>query len=158
MPNLVPDSLSRPADILLPTWNHGRPTALDIHVISSLQQQRMGEAAFTPGHALQIGVQRKLASHLSACQSVGVDLIPIMTEVFSVLAEDTIPIIRASGEAIGWRVGPQSSTTCTKQLFHRVAVSLWRGNASLWLHRQPILPPQWMVYFNCMYNIFPSVF
>ena len=140
MTNLVPDSLSRTADILLPTWNHGRPAALDIHVISSLQQQTVGEATFTPGHALQVGVQRKLASHLSACRSVGMDFIPIVTEVLGGQAEDTISIIRAFGEAIGWRVGPQSSTTCTKQLFHRVAVSLWRGNASLWLHCQPIPP------------------
>ena len=120
MANLVPDSLSRSADILLPTWNHGRPAALDIHVISSLQQQTIGEAAFTLGHALQVGVERKLASHLSACGSAGVDFIPIVTEVLSGLAEDTISIIRAFGEAIGQRVRPQSSTTCTKQLFHRV--------------------------------------
>ena len=60
MPNLIPDSLSRPADVFLPTWSRGRPAALDVHVISPLQQQTMGEAASTPGHALQVGVQRKL--------------------------------------------------------------------------------------------------
>ena len=38
MPNLIPDSLSRPADVLLPTWSCGRPAALDVHVISPLQQ------------------------------------------------------------------------------------------------------------------------
>ena len=68
MPNLVPNSLSRPADILLPIWNHGHPAALDIHVISPLQQQTVGKANFTPGHVLQVGIQRKLASHLSACR------------------------------------------------------------------------------------------
>ena len=66
MPNLIPDSLSRPADVFLPTWSRGRPAALDVHVISPLQQQTMGEAASTPGHALQVGVQRKLASHQPA--------------------------------------------------------------------------------------------
>ena len=140
MPNLVPDSLSRPVNILLPTSIHGRPAALDLHVMSSLLQQTLGEAAFTLGHALQVGVQRKLASHVSACRSAEVDFIPIVTEVLGGLAEDTISIIRAFGETIGRWVGPQSSTTCTKQLFHRVAVSLWRGNAGLWLHCQPILP------------------
>ena len=122
LPSLVPNSLSRPANILLPTWNHGRPAALDIHVISSLQQQTVGEAASTPGHALQVGVQCKLVSHLSACRSAGVDFIPIVTEVLGRLAEDTISIICAFGEAIG-RSRPQSSTTCTK------------------LHHHPILPP-----------------
>ena len=64
---VVPDSLSRPADILLPTWRHGRPAALDVHVISPLQQLTLHEAASTPGHALEVGVQRKLSAHLSVC-------------------------------------------------------------------------------------------
>ena len=33
-PSVVPDSQSRPADILLPTWSRGRPAALDVTVIS----------------------------------------------------------------------------------------------------------------------------
>ena len=64
MPNLIPDSLSRPADVFLPTWSCDRPAALDIHVVSHLQQQTLGKAASTAGHILQVGVQRKLASHL----------------------------------------------------------------------------------------------
>ena len=90
--NAICDVLFRAAQsaALSTTWNHGRPAALDIHVISSLQQQTVGEAAFTSGHALQVGVQRKLASHLSACRSAGVNFIPIVTEVLGGLAEDTI--------------------------------------------------------------------
>ena len=52
MPNLISDSLSRPADVFFPTWSRGQPVVLDVHVISSLQQQTLGEAASTPGHAL----------------------------------------------------------------------------------------------------------
>ena len=37
--NLVPDSSSRPADVFLPTWYHGCPAALDVHVISPLHHQ-----------------------------------------------------------------------------------------------------------------------
>ena len=145
MPNLVPDSLSKPAEILLPAGNHGRPASLDIHVISSFQQQTVGEAAFTLGHALQVGgVQRKLASQLSAYRSAGVDFIPIVTDVLGGLAEDTISIIRTFGEAIGWRVTPKAPPPAPNSSFI-VAISLWWGNASLWLHRQPILPPLWMV-------------
>ena len=48
-PNLI---FSRPADIYLPTWSRGHPAALDVHVISPLQQQTLGEAAFSPGYAL----------------------------------------------------------------------------------------------------------
>ena len=35
-PGLVPSSLSRPADVLLPNWSQGRPAALDVHVISPM--------------------------------------------------------------------------------------------------------------------------
>ena len=47
-PGVVADSRSRPADILLPTWCRGRPAALDVHVISPLQDLTIREAAVTP--------------------------------------------------------------------------------------------------------------
>ena len=143
VPNLILDSLSRPADIFLLTWSCGPPAAVVVHVISPLQQQTIAEAAFTPGHALQVGVQRKLSSHISACRSAGVDFIPIVAEALDGLVEDTIKIVRRLGDFISQRVSQSSSgsTPCSKQLFHRLAIALWRGNACLWLHRQPTLPP-----------------
>ena len=77
MPHLIFNSLSRPAYVFIPTWSRGRPAALDIHVISPLQQQTLGQASLTPGHALEFSIQRKLTSHLTACQSAGVDFIPL---------------------------------------------------------------------------------
>ena len=62
-PGLVVDSMSHPADIFLPTRHQGRPAALDVHIISLLQQQLGHEAASTPGYALEVGTQRKLTSH-----------------------------------------------------------------------------------------------
>ncbi len=59
-PGLVPDSASRPADVLLPNWTNGRPAALDVHVISPLQSLTMSEAAWTQGHARQAGPQLPL--------------------------------------------------------------------------------------------------
>ena len=44
-PSLVPSSGSRPADILLPTWRHGHPAALDVHIISPIQQLTVAGAA-----------------------------------------------------------------------------------------------------------------
>ena len=52
VPNLILDSLSRPADVFL--WPPR--AALDVHVISPLQQQTIAEAAFSPGHSLQVAV------------------------------------------------------------------------------------------------------
>ena len=138
---VVADSQSRPADILLPTWHCGRPAALDIHVISPLQDLTLHEAASTPGHALQVGVQRKLSSHLANCRAAGVEFIPVVAETLGGLAEDTIKTVCAIGKAIAQRSSPHISSTTTSQLFHRLAISLWRGNACLWIHRHPSLPP-----------------
>ena len=102
-PGLVPNSLLRPADILLPNWTQGRPAALDIHVISPLQQLTLAEAASTPGHALQVGTRRKLSSNLSACRDAGAECIPIVAETLGGLSEDSIHTVRAIGRAIGLR-------------------------------------------------------
>ena len=116
------------------------------HLMSSLPDNvcwtlAIAEATFTPGHALQVEVQRKLTSHLSACSSAGIDFIPIVAEGLRGLAEDTITIVPRLGDFIRQRVGQVSSgSTPCKQLFHRLAIALWRGNTCLWLHRQPTLP------------------
>ena len=92
-----------------------------------------------------LGVQRKLVSHLSACRSVGVEFIPFVMTTLGGLAEDSIFILRSLGKAIAKRVGSLDMSTdtsvCTKQLFHRTAIALRRGNAIQWFHRQPTLPP-----------------
>ena len=59
-PGLVPGSQSRPGDFFIPCWSLGRPTAFDVLVISPLQDLTIAEAALSPGHALHVGVQRKL--------------------------------------------------------------------------------------------------
>ena len=97
-PGLVPGSQSRPADILLPIWSRGHSAALDIHVISHLQRQTVQEAATTPGHALQVSIQRKLAAHLSACRAAGVEFVPFVAEALGGLAAVTITTIRAIGK------------------------------------------------------------
>ena len=51
-PSLIPGSRSRPADVYHPYWVRGQPAALDVTVISTLQQQILTGAASVPGHAL----------------------------------------------------------------------------------------------------------
>jgi len=58
----------------------------------------MAEVAYTPGHALQVGIQRKLASNLHYCRSVGMDCVPVVMETLGGLADDTIMTGRAISE------------------------------------------------------------
>ena len=138
-PNLLAGSAERPADVLLPNWCQGKSAALDIHVISPLQSATVAEAAYNQGHALDVGVRRKLTSNLSTCRSAGVECIPMVAETLGGLASDCISTIREIGSAIQARSG---SLEATNQLFGRFSIALWRGNAVMWLHRQPTFLPE----------------
>ena len=119
-------SPTRPADILFP---HGRPAALDVRIISPLQQQLVDvtQAASIPGRALEVGVQRKLSSHLSECRGVGVDFFPLVEETLGGLAKDSITLIHSIGKALGQRSNPLDPQTSNKHLFGRFALSLYVG-------------------------------
>ena len=43
----------------------------------------------------------------------------------------------------------------TRHLFQRFALALWRGNACLWLHRHPTLPPSWTGLPNTQPQLHP---
>ena len=109
--------------------------------VKCAQQNTIQEAAFTPGHALQVGIQRKLSAHLPSCRAAGVEFIPIVAETLGGLAQDTVYVVRTLGEALAQQGGYQDPTTTTSHLFNRLSIALWRGNACLWLHRQPPPPP-----------------
>ena len=140
VPALISGSGCRPADVYLPNWLGGRPAALDVSVISPLQQRTLFEAANTPGHAVQVGINRKMTSHSSACQSVGVNFIPLIVESLGGWSSEAISTVRAMGCLQGQRLGTPPSES-TRHLFQRLAVALCRGNACLWIRRQPTLPP-----------------
>ena len=61
------------------------------------------EASSSPSHVLRVGVQRKLTVHLSACQSAGVDFIPLVVESLRGLCSDAISNIRSISHTIGQR-------------------------------------------------------
>ena len=93
-----------------------------------------------PGHALEVGTQRKLASHLAPCCDTGVEFVPVVAETLGGLSADTVGIIRSLATAISQHTD-SSDPSSHNHLFQRVVVALWRGNACLWLHRQPPLAP-----------------
>ena len=75
VPSLIPGTSSRPADIYLPNRKRDQPIALDVTVISSLQQLILTGVTSTQGHALSVARERQLAGH-----SVGVSFTPMVVE------------------------------------------------------------------------------
>ena len=134
VPFLVPDSLSRPADVFLPSWQQGRPAALDVTVISPLQSQVILQAASVQGSALSIAEQRKRTVHLVDCQSVGVSFLPLAVESLGGWSHDALRTIKLIGHHLGTRIG-LPPTDVSRHLLQRLSVTLWRFNAQMWLNR-----------------------
>lgn len=140
VPSLIPGSMSRPADVYLPSWKRGRPAAMDVTVISTMQPATIQGAAITQGHSLLVGEARKLSAHAGACNEVGVSFIPIVFESLGGLSSSAVSNLTYLGRLVGQRLGIPPSESI-RHLFQRCAISLWRGNAALWIRRLPTLAP-----------------
>ena len=138
VPSLIPGTQSRPADVFLPNWSRGRPAALDITIISPLQRTTVQGAASTQGHALLVGEARKYSTHGAPCHSAGITFVPVTFEALGGMSSLATNTVASIGRLLGQRLGlaPQEST---RHLFQRLSISLWKGNAALWIHRS--LPP-----------------
>ena len=139
VPALIPGSRSRPADVYLPNWKRGQPAAIDVTVISTLQQLTLAGAACTPGHALTVAEKRKMAANSESCHALGITFIPLAAESLGGWSSEAIDTISSIGKLLGQRLGISPSET-TRHLFQRLAIALWKGNATLWIHRQPTRP------------------
>ena len=137
--SLIPGSSSHPADIYLPNSCRGRPAALDVTVISTLQSLTLTGAASTQGHALRVGEERKTAAHHAASRFVGVVFIPLVVKSLGGWSEKAVHNISRIGRLLALRTGAQLSVSM-RHLFQRLAISLWRGNATMWSQRLPTLP------------------
>lgn len=140
MPSLIPGSCARPADVFLPQWDGGRPAALDITVISPLQAATVSDASVIQGSALGVAEARKQALHAAACHRVGVNFHPLAVEALGGWCPSAVSTIRSIGRLLAQRLGRNPADTC-RHLFQRLSVALWRGNAAMWVARQPPLPP-----------------
>ena len=139
-PSLIPGSSSRPADVYLPNWKRGQPAALDVTVISTMQQLTRDRASVVPGYALQVGEERKMAAHAEACRSVGIAFIPLVVETLGGWCQEAINTVKDIGCIQGHRLGISPSES-TRHLFQKLSISLWKGNASLWIRRQLSISP-----------------
>ena len=120
VPLLIFGSSSCPADIFLPNWCRGRPAALDVTVISTLQSATRSGAANTQGFALQVGEQRRMPVHNEACQADGVSFIPLVAESLGGRSEEAIYTIT---RLLGQHTGTSANDT-TRHLFQHLSISL----------------------------------
>ena len=120
------------------TFPVGRGVCSDVTVISTLQLTLVG-AASTPGHLLRVGEERKMTAHAESCRAVGVLFVPLVVESLGGWSDEAIHTIASIGRLQGQCLGIPPSESI-RHLFQRLAISLWKGNATLWIHRQFVLP------------------
>ena len=70
-------SNSRPADILVFDWDHGKPAALDLTVVSPLNANILKEAGATAGAAAQAAEARKHTTNDQKCSELGWSCVPL---------------------------------------------------------------------------------
>ena len=77
-----------------------------------------------------------MAAHAEECRAVGISFVPMVVETLGGWSEDAVHTIRTIGRLQGQRLGIPPAES-NRHLFQRLAISLWKGNASLWLRRLP---------------------
>ncbi len=76
-----------------------------------------------------------MAAHAGACRAIGVIFIPLVVESLGGWSQEDTQTIVCIGRLQGQRLGIPPANS-TRHLFQRLAISLWRGNASLWIRHQ----------------------
>ena len=76
----------------------------------------------------------------SAGKYIGVSFIPLVFESLGGLSDAAADSIASVGRLLGQRLGTPPSES-TRHLFQRCAITLWRGNAALWIRRCPPYAP-----------------
>ena len=89
-------------------------------MISTMQNLTVTGAATTPGHALTVGEERKMAAHAEDCRSVRVTFVPLVVESLEGWSQEASHTISSIGRLQGQRLGIPPSET-TRHLFQRLA-------------------------------------
>merc|ERR1712126_527576 len=123
-------------DVFLPSFEQGMDCALDVTVVSSLQQALLAKAWEEPGSALSFAFNRKMRQSRVACRQEGIKLIPLAFECLGGLHDTTISTVTKLGRALAAH-SERPESEVISQLFQRLRTLLAKGNSDLLLSRPP---------------------
>ena len=134
MPGLVPGTLSRPADVYIPSWIDGRKVAFDISVVSPTQDAILHRAAETPAAAIEMRKADKNRRHFDNCSAQGIVFVPLVVETFGGWDSEAVKYLKIMAKQNARRWGKNISDEIN-HFFQRMSIALQRGNASLIVER-----------------------
>ena len=137
----LPGSNSKPADVLIPNWTHGKDTALDVTVVNPIQPTLVKRVArdSEPGYALTYAFDNKMRKHDQTCRREGMVFLPMPIESLGGWHPETAQQAKKIGAAKAWQTG-EDEDVAIAHLFQKLAVLLASGNDSLLLNRIPSFP------------------
>ena len=142
---------TRPADVLVPNWDLGKPAAFDLTVASPLNQRILNEACVTAGSSARVSEQRKHASmtagssarvseqrkHASndvKCSELGWSCIPLAVETYGCWGAEACLHLSHLASCLAARLNC-SKSHATSTLYGRLNLVLVRANARALLSR-----------------------
>ena len=128
------DSQSRPADVLVPNWDLGKPAALDLSVTSMLQSSALLEASVTAGSAAQLAENRKHNNSDKKCDELGWACIPLVVETYGCWGAEAVATLSKLAGRLSVRNNEPKSKTIFS-LYSRLGLTLVRANCRAILSR-----------------------
>ena len=125
---------TRPADILIPHWDLGKPAALDLTVTSTLNSSTLMEAGVTSGSAALAAEVRKHNANDAKCSELGWSCIPIAVETYGCWGAEAMQTLSCLASRLATR-GNCSKSHATCLLYGRFSLTLMRANARALLSR-----------------------
>ena len=127
--------LTRPADILIPSWSTSdKPAAIDVSITSPLKSSILSEAGVVAGAAARQTEERKHSNNDSICSELGWKCVPLAVETFGALG-------KTAGQFFGQLAvrlaaqGNSTKATTLNSIYGRLSLLLVRANARAFIAR-----------------------
>eukprot|EP00731_Ephydatia_muelleri_P019688 Em0012g513a len=118
-------SHSRPTDILVFDWDHGKPSALDLSVISPLNANILNEAGMTAGAAAQAAKVRKHTANDQKCTELGWSCVPLAVESYGAWGKEAQEFFALLASRLAVHTSSNKSKM-TFELYSQLNLSLTR--------------------------------
>ena len=127
-------TISRPADILLPNWFLGKPTALDVCITSPLNPLTLLEAGMMAKSAVHAAEARKHQANDPKCSELGWVCVPMVAESYGAWGDEASAIISSIASRLATCTGKPKSFLLN-DIYGRLNVHLVRANPTAILSR-----------------------
>ena len=125
---------TRPADVLIPNWELGKPAAIDLCVTSPLNSNTLQVACVTPNSAAMQAEQRKHHSNDAKCEELGWVCIPLVVESYGSWGPEAQRCLSRLAGRLATQLGQPKSLT-TNMIYGRLNLTLIRANSRAILSR-----------------------